>query len=651
LNNEIDEIINGIIENPPATGEGQFVAFTSEMQQKYQIAPFGTMEIKPVTGGQKTVYRAGPRHLAEHKSGIEVNVPSLQGFVEAFVANETCPSLVDLMPDEIDISIKGPKDKTVTIASYLESWLFKFRPTFVLIDPAQGSLWRALEADIGVYVLLTSKDSQWRTSLEREFQSAFAQKKQLFEFIDFSSEKLDEHIVYHGQNGLKDIVTPMSVALEPNPYSVDMREQGLGVTAISSDVYKMVYQRKTRLVEYNFSKIPNHFRVDPLSLMASAKIKGDSFFLALNFDPEIFKVCQPVREMKALGDTIAYDMMPPYVQSGPLMVSEDHKYVYDVQLKATCASRRNFCSSLARAKGKQIAPISDWGRFVAYPYSTRFHNVGIKKHGNILILESESMSSECYKIENKEYYVASEHDGVAFVKNDFNGRPLTPFEKYGTVHPVPTYLAQSLKTRYPDISGLGKEAIVFSSFNCLLENISLIGQFVCGDIASVIVTNTKMPEKPIFDDMVDDDTDTKGFMSGDHENKSVRQRLVEWYENDNSPKTLKEISAAYPWVQEREVVNILLYLPTFIPMEIEDQIMWVDGMDIDFEGDGECGSLGYHLNASSLKNSLVVSPDLSYIDQVSLDVSDRLKFIDLCGYELVSTKRSGEYVQRVFRRC
>lgn len=513
----------------------------------------------------------------------------------------------------------------------------------MLVDPATGTIWRALEKRVNVYIAMSTVDKQWEKKLGKEFFKMFQAAHLQFKFISLDEiDGIDDALCYHGQNGLKSFgMAKYTLALEPNPYSRDLRENGLSVQKHMDHSYKLTYKRKERYVDYIFPKHSSHFRVDPTTLIASASIYGDSYFLATNFDPKMMQLKVPRRELTVIGDFMSYVTLPPYVQNGDLIISEDDKYVYDVEGVMTCNSRRAFCAQIAAAKGKQLAPLSIAGNFIAYPYSTKFHYVGLKDYNGTTIFESPDLSRAAICVETEKMgLLPSKFQGAAFWYNEFTGKAITPLEKYGTVHPVETFATKDGKTRHASIipfytTGVGKRRVyVFGSESLLKENMSLLIHLCLGNLATVIAIPEAVKPQQTFTTTTDFDVDEMGFLSGDNYNKSCRQLMIEWFEEAPQAKSLSEISARYPHVSRDEIHQILLQLPNACPLDGGGgQVVWSLSQDETFGDQLAEEGLAHYLQGTELKLD-VVTGDLEFVDLEDSVVERQLQFLDRLGFEI-----------------
>lgn len=555
-------------------------------------------------------------------------------------------------------------EKGVVTASYLETWLFKHHRHFVIVDPAQGTLFRALGENCNVYVLMTTKEEKWEEQLYETFAEEFAAKKLQFEVVTKQEAlALPDVICYHGMNGFKSqMLLPISIALEPNAYSQDLRKSGLGLEAKGDNWYLMTYKRKERMVQYMFPKYSGHYRVDPMTLKLTMNLEGDSFFLATTFDPERLKVLNPSSQPCVVGDIMAYDIMPPYVKDPLLgqMISEDAKYVYDVQGVATCMSRREYTSSVATEKNKQIAPLSLTGHYIASPYSTKFVKMGMTQYGEVTVVESPAMSAKA--ITAPEHLSEfgkrpSQFKAVAFVLGYKEGAKLCPFEKFGTTCDVKTYVSANGQVRYSDIRPLlGKKSIVFSSFEVMREHLYFMAYWVLGDVAPFI--SSEMPALPKYDFQsvrIQDDGEEvdRPAMSTAGFSKDFRQRLVEWFESDTRYKTTQDIQKAYPEHSISEIEKTMLYHPEFSPTVIftgeEDEVVWTFKENKKFPTHNEDGGgLSAYDTALFLKSAFM-GGEHSFCDDEDEDVTPQHEYLLLLGAELYSTVTMSGLIERRYR--
>lgn len=243
------------------------------------------------------------------------------------------------------------------------------------------------------------------------------------------------------------------------------------------------------------------------------------------------------------------------------------------------------------------------------------------------------------------------------MRGDKQGRPVSPLEDYGSVYPVKTFVHPNGKARYADITTLhGTESIVFSSFNTLLEHVSLVAQFCIGEVASMIVSDIVTPS--ICDlpwDDTEEDPDKNGFLSGDNENKSVRQKIIEYLEEQPEAKTFVQISHKFPDIARVEIETILLHIPILSPIVVDQEVAWSLTEDEEFGTDiidDDC--LMHYMTGLELKNAVVGQfcclPEFVDKESDTVALFNRLSFLSRLGFECYSQTTIDGKTTRCFRR-
>jgi len=331
-----------------------------------------------------------------------------------------------------------------------------------------------------------------------------------------------------------------------------------------------------------------------------------------------------------------------------MMISEDDTYIYDIAGDMTCASRRGYCAQIALAVGKKLAPLSPAGNYIAYPYSSYYHYVGMKAYLQSIVFESEAMSRTALTCQQDlRELVLSDYKAAAFCYRDDRGEKVSPIESYGTWYPVATYRDKT-GTRFPYIADfLHRKCFIFSSLRELKENISMIIHLCKGNIATVIAQPDEEKKGQVFEYR---DIDDAGFLSEDNYNKSARQLMIEWFAEDPSRKTQGQIQQKFSHLSRADIHNILLYLPLACPFESPSgEIEWSLSEDYDLPGQLGVTGLSSFLQGTELKNSIVTG-DLEYDDPADADLGLQLKIIQLLGFEVAAqcTIRDGK-IRRIFR--
>jgi len=580
------------------------------------------------------------------------NLPDFTSWVEDWADGKPVPSLNTLIPDKVEVEIEATSSRVVTQQSFLESWLFSRHEKLYMVNPSIGSIWRAYEAGASTSIIATNPDRKWEQLLLSTFVGPFEKKNLVFETVKL--EDIDPNILcYIGSNGINiNIESFCLVALEPNPYSVDLRAEGLHLKAVAGG-YEMVYERKKMKRVYVFKKQSDYYRIDPNTLQRTTKTRGDSFFVSTNFDPKILGLRVATKHPNVLGDLVALDILPPYEDFNGFQVSRDSKFVYDVQCMATVQSRRRLCAMVARTLKLQVFPLTGLGKYVANPYATEFTYLGAVMEGSHHVITSMSLTSHIIKQDSDiELHVLS-YPAVQFRVSDFGGKAFTPFEKYGSVYDIATYVDISGKIRKVDLRGANREDVsfIFSSFNSMIESVSLLAHFLLGSIPSAIeIPFDENPTPLQFIETEEIDVE-RGVMSGDAYNKSTRQQLLDWYQADKRRKSSQTIYRRFGDVLQSEIDQIMRSIPTLMPFVLAPQdLRW--GMDEDVflgEKDPESSGLASFEQASALKAELFTMLNFTFVDKIDADVRKHLRIMILLGYQIVMEQELHRYIKRDFR--
>jgi len=544
----------------------------------------------------------------------------------------------------------------------LENWIFKLKHTIVCIDPSHGTLWRVLESCHNLKIAFTKPEVDWAQTLRDDFLAQFKAKFLSFDFIPLSEvSTVPNSVCYHGANGLNlSIDHPYNVALEPNAYSQDLRASGMIVEEISSNLYRLTYNRKSRVQTYYFPKISGFFRLDPDTIRRNLNVYGDAYFMATTFDPVSLGVVAKPKESRVVGEMMAYDILPPYIQRGKIRVSEDSEYVYDIEGVMTCTSRREYASALAATLGKKIAPLVEFGRFVASPYSTSFFEMGLKNYGQVCVVQTASMSyTAIIKTPQMVGTRLSPYNASAFVVGDFSGRKITPFESIGSAVEIMTYMYES-HVRHADIRTLaGKKAMVYDSYARLVGNVHFLAHWCLPKVSTLIVTEIPVERKesatvsiPAQD--LEEKTEND-IPSGRTVNKSLRQMLIDYFEYDTRIKTIADLQEEFPTYPRYVISQVMMYIPTAFPAitpqsftEDPGEPGWLISSD-DFHFPSEEGSgLSSYSSSIQLKGD-AVSGHLTFLDVESADVSYQDLFLRVLGCEQISHVIIQGRVERQYR--
>jgi len=328
---------------------------------------------------------------------------------------------------------------------------------------------------------------------------------------------------------------------------------------------------------------------------------------------------------------------------------------------ATCMSRREFVSQYARKHGKEVAPMVEYGQYVASPYSTSFFQMAQRTYGKVTVIETPGMSRRPVTSEELGWARQSQYYAAAFVAGDFTGRRLSPFESYGTVWDILTYECGT-HVRHPDITCLqGKRAMVFDSFRRLSHSIHYLAHWCMPRVSTAIVSQlppTVTAETtvtvPLGDlkEVIEDDLHT-----GSEVSKSLRQCLVEYYQNDSRAKTLEELQLDFPTHSRTEMIQILMYISDaypILPLNEEgmdyspERVNWIiTEDDYPFPCDDGVGLASYS-SAKRLKADVVLG-ELSFRDDEEAEVVFQENFLLALGCEKVSQVASGDQIIRQYR--
>jgi len=487
---QFETLMSKYLELDIAAGEKQSVLLSQSFAKEHGVSRLATIEYDE--GRQQTIFRAGPKEFETVEHNIpEVRIDSMIPFMEAYRDGLELPKLSEVISKGVQLR-KKENNPVVTQISFLESYLFRMKENILLIDPSQGSIYRALEENRNVYYFMTATDSHWKKELEDTFRAMFKGKKLIFKHIH-EDDDVDDFLVYHGANGFKPIYQANSFALEPNPYSVDTRKQGAGIAAGGESI-SFYYQIKDRKMEYVFKYHPSYYRIDPATLNHLGVVKGDAFFLSMTVDPkELGYTLEIGTKAATVGEMYCYTELPEYRPYEGMMVSYDDTHVYDVKIPSTCASRRFRAEQIAKQMKKKIKPYQPLGKYVAHPYSVAYVLHEWETYDNIVVQQRGSLSKMAIMNDiNLQYTGPIPQKAAIFILGDKTGKRVTPLEAFGSVFPVDLYVAL-VKTNesggewwYPDIRPfMGQSGMVFDSMNSLKNNIHLLCYFCVPDLKPV----------------------------------------------------------------------------------------------------------------------------------------------------------------------
>jgi len=140
------------------------------------------------------------------------------------------------------------------------------------------------------------------------------------------------------------------------------------------------------------------------------------------------------------------------------------------------------------------------------------------------------------------------------------------------------------------------------------------------------------------------------FLSGDQENKSLRQKMIEWFLEDPRAKPREEILRHFPSLAMRDLDSILLNVTNFCPIVVEEgKIVWSMSSDIDLSDSLEDEGLLAFTTGREFKKALS-SGELEFDDPSDSDVTKWVQFAMCLGYELISSLSDYGTTKRVFRK-
>jgi len=596
------------------TGTEVFVRFTPEFQKEYGVAPVGTVHqyIDEETGKEVWHYKAGPIVYNTSEKPLDYDIPSLRSWIEKFKEGEDPGSLYDLIPDKINPKLgKTPEARSVGTQNVIEKWIFSRINKVTLVDPSTGTLWRACTSGVHVNVVMTSTDEEWERQIRETFEREFAERRLRLEF----GKKCKESLVYHGSNGFKrQISTANSFCLEPNPFSVDLRKEQ-SIIELAEMGYNVTYDRKKTRRTYYFEDFPSHIRIDPVSLYDQMHVTGDSYFLAMHFDPRVWGLKVTGEDHTSLATVYSLERYPQTSEreykGWKWQVHEG--VVYDVNLQSTYMSkyqwmRRNKPEGLSLPK-----LVKGYGRWVIHPYASSPRRASFTQREGSWIIDDYRM----YNRECPDDATLYDIKAAVFVPGDFTGAVVTPLEQYGTWHPVDTFVRQGDPRFYVKLQ---KKGYYFSSVSVMQSWVLFILHHEQISIPSQInsILGIGVEEVPVTNDFMEEGLDTC-----DRPKLQTYDRIfMHLTEGPRTESDMKILFSDRPWSDAKKLlfkmpgINIMGDSYTIDPV--------VYDYDILDEGLFGIGS------QETLKRYLLMGE--SFSDLIGRDVTDRLRDAKKWGY-------------------
>jgi len=390
--------------------------------------------------------------------------------------------------------------------------------------------------------------------------------------------------------------------------------------------------------------------VDPNTLSQLGIGRGDSFFLITTVNPSHFQI--PLQKLRVSLSTemYCYDVLPPYRILDEWSVSYDDEFVYDVELPATCMSRRFKAAEFAEKHKLKLKPLSAYGKWVAHPYSMHFEKHDWNVYDEIIVQQSHAMSKNALRED-----IHANHKGpilekaVAFVMGETKGEKLTPLEQFGSYVSVPLYQDETCKQwHYPDIRGLqGKKAMVFGSIQEMKTHLHLLIYVMVPFLQSIAFmpfqeneTQTELDyDSTLFEGEIRKDTLT----STDKSNTLSKVRLA-FVEHETL--TLRQIIEMYPNIRTHTLREALFRAPE-LRVETEGDIAENDvwSRNLLYWGGIDDGNIGLasYTDSSTLKSD-VIGGVLKFKDKLILNTRGQQNFLLTQGYEVIFSKVTKKHV-------
>jgi hypothetical protein len=614
------------------TGEEDFVVLDPEFIKGRDIAGFGTLVIGEceVTGKRKLTYRVGPKHYVTERKPMKTNIPDLEGWIDSYKDGKKPSNLADLIPDKIEASVGEEHMKSLSTQNHFEKWFLARTPKVIMVDPAEGSLWRAVQiGQTDVQILMTAGDEQWGKDLISKFAPEF---RKVHRTVSLTKTITSDSPVYHGTNGLKSWVkSSRSFALEPNPFSKDRREEQL-IVKMETNGIKMHYTRKREGKVYEFKDKPSHFRVDPLSLFKSIAVRGDAFFFCSTFDPANWGISSTTTRPLSMANVYHLEewkqgnakWVEIEGQEYQIATRGKRKVVMDVKVNATYLSKYHLLQQLEGYDPPQL--VKGPGKWTVHPYSSVPYMTSIVRYGQSYVCEDYGM----YNKECPEDVVPSQMKALQFRVGDMSGTLISPLEKIGSVFPVSAWERQGDPRRYviPDRSN----SYYFSGKQALLQWLFLIVHNETGSMSSVIDYESEQT--------------TYAPVSAHDEDQQLAQ--VHWrdalLEMITLSPTPQQVERAFPDVPKSQWMDVLLRSQVVI-----DQDRFVPGDkeydEIDTEGTG----LMSLVSQLHLKRELM-DLQCTFPDEEDANIDSRMKDAEFWGFKCQVVESDDEGVTRIFRQ-
>jgi hypothetical protein len=662
---QFDNLMSKYLELDIAAGEKQSVLLSQSFAKEHGVSRLATVEFDE--SRQQTIFRAGPTEFETVEHTIpEVKIESMIPFMEAYRDGLELPKLSDVISKGVQIR-KKESNPVVTQISFLESYLFRMKENILMIDPSQGSIYRALEENKNVYYYMTATDSHWKKELDGVFKSMFKGKKLIFKHIH-EEDDVEDFLVYHGANGFKPVYQPNSFALEPNPYSIDTRKQGAGI-ATGGESISFYYQIKDRKMEYIFKYHPNHYRIDPATLNYLGVVKGDAFFLGMTVNPkELGYTLDTGTKAATVGEMYCYQEMPEYRDYDGMSVSYDDLYVYDVKIPSTCASRRFKVEQISKEMGKKMKPYSTLGKYVAHPYSVTYTLHDWETYDNIVVQQRGSLSKMAIMNEiNLEYTGPISQKAAIFILGDKTGKRVTPLESFGSVFPVDLYVALK-KTNgsggewwYPDIRPfVGKSGMVFDSINSLKNNIHLLCYFcvpdlkptdLYGRVDRVDAPNLEYADMTDLEDKHGEQEEQEQQNMVIEEDEALHMKIRKIFEMEKRDLFYHELEIRLPGHLTRKITATLMQTSNWHiimrGINYHEDIWTTCTIPWEPVDDGNRGLASYP-DATTLKRA-ILDGLLEFEDSVSINTRPQQEYLDMQGVELIGQRVNKKTQTLMFR--
>jgi len=625
---KVNEHLIELAEKGAAVGDKQFVRFPKAMQIEYDIAPFGTLSYEKCkkTGELEEVYVAGPPEYRTDEKPMHYGIPDLNSWLEDYKSGREPASLASFVPDHIDAHLNSSSSlPSLTTQSFFESWFFSKVNQVIMVNPATGSIYRALEEkSCIVRIYLTFSEIDWKRPLEKRFSAQIKSGRVVF--ID--RDEFGDDYVYHGSNGFRaDCLCDRSFCLEPNPYSCDIRKGQISVKS-EPDGIRMNYERKDQIREYFFVHRPDYFRVDPLTLFLNTAVRGDSFFFSSQFDPAICMIGtdQSIPTVLAMGCHLSSYPRGQWQKIGSYECLVDSSVLYDIKTSGTYISRYHKMKEICPEGMTVVQMLEGYGRVFVHPYAYSPRVTSFSRYRDSWILEDyTAYNTPCPE------ECAPSVNGIVFRVNDFEGSKQTPLEAIGTYYPCPTFVSGSDSRRYfrPD----GSLSYYFSSKRSFVEWMCFIAHNEIGGVVPLIEIENKQKRVPVPEYTPPETADvglnwTSDLISLASDGVSLSSLLLQF--RDQPVKT---------------VMRHLLH--TCSVLLDEDSRFYSEPYEYSFVDD-DCEGLSGIVCQAELKRELLSA--ISFEDPIENDVSDRIHDALSWKFLVTSVETGEDTVVRTFRK-